>query len=138
MLRCSAQALPTMCYRLQGLRTLVLATRVLEEQMYQEWNHNYEHAASSLEDREARIAAVSEKIGEHIPACTAWLTSILPMLLCPMTSNPVLDCIFCCACKVAPWGHSQPRVPHAEASDAHCRLVLPCRAGSGAGGCDSH
>jgi len=47
---------------MQGLRTLVLATRILDEQQYQEWNRNYELAASSLEDREARIAAVSEKI----------------------------------------------------------------------------
>ena len=47
---------------MQGLRTLVLATRVLDEQQYQEWNRNYEVAASTLEDREARIAAVSEKI----------------------------------------------------------------------------
>ncbi len=47
---------------MQGLRTLVLATRIVDEQQYQEWNRNYELAASSLEDREARIAAVSEKI----------------------------------------------------------------------------
>ena len=59
------QSLMYNLFCVQGLRTLVLATRVLDEQMYQEWNRNYENAASSLEDREARIAAVSEKIGEH-------------------------------------------------------------------------
>ena len=47
---------------MQGLRTLVLATRILDEQQYQEWNGHYELAASSLADREARIAAEAEKI----------------------------------------------------------------------------
>ena len=81
---------------MQGLRTLVLATRVLDEQMYQEWNRSYEHAASSLEDREARIAAVSEKIGEHSApllalcshwSCTSALMSRLLRLPCPMAVN---------------------------------------------------
>lgn len=47
---------------MQGLRTLVLATRILDEQQYQEWNGHYKLAASSLADREARIAAEAEKI----------------------------------------------------------------------------
>ncbi len=47
---------------MQGLRTLVLATRILDEQQYQEWNGHYDLAASSLENREARIAAEAEKI----------------------------------------------------------------------------
>ena len=47
---------------MQGLRTLVLATKVLDEAEYQEWNGHYSLAASSLEDREARIAAEAEKI----------------------------------------------------------------------------
>ncbi len=83
---------------MQGLRTLVLATRVLDEQMYQEWNRNYENAASSLEDREARIAAVSEKIGEHtaLYPFTTGLMSSVPMLVCTMTLKLLLDCISCC------------------------------------------
>ena len=47
---------------MQGLRTLVLATKILDEQQYQEWNGHYDLAASSLENREARIAAEAEKI----------------------------------------------------------------------------
>ena len=47
---------------MQGLRTLVLATKIIKEQEYQEWNGHYSLAASSLEDREARIAAEAEKI----------------------------------------------------------------------------
>ena len=96
---------------MQGLRTLVLATRVLDEQMYQEWNRNYEHAASSLEDREARIAAVSEKIGERTaqvlallspPSCTTGLMSSLLRLPCPMAVNLLLlCCMSCCVHRVA-------------------------------------
>lgn len=40
----------------------MLATRVLNEQEYQQWAGDYEQAASNLDDREQRIAAVSEKI----------------------------------------------------------------------------
>ena len=47
---------------LQGLRTLVLGTRILGEDEYQEWNRKYDAAASSLDDREALIAAESAKI----------------------------------------------------------------------------
>ena len=42
----------------QGLRTLVLASRVLPEEEYAAWALDYREAAGSLDDREARIAAV--------------------------------------------------------------------------------
>ena len=105
------EALLDTCHRMQGLRTLVLATRVLDEQMYQEWSRNYENAASSLEDREARIAAVSEKIGEHTApllalyahrSCTTASMSSLAMPLRPMALDVLLlDCIPRCAHRVA-------------------------------------
>lgn len=44
----------------------MLATRVLDERTYSEWARSYDQAASSLEDREARIAAVSEKIEREL------------------------------------------------------------------------
>lgn len=43
---------------LQGLRTLVLANKVLEEQEWAEWDKRYQLAASDLEDRDARLAAL--------------------------------------------------------------------------------
>ena len=102
-MQCKALLMLTLC--VQGLRTLVLTTRVLDEQMYQEWNRSYEHAASSLEDREARIAAVSEKIGEHsvlisapdafLP-CRGWHQTCRWAAVPNDTKLP-LGCISCCA-----------------------------------------
>jgi hypothetical protein len=42
----------------QGLRTLVLATRVLGEAEYAAWAEEHAAAAGSLDDREQRVAAV--------------------------------------------------------------------------------
>ena len=44
----------------QGLRTLMLATRVLGAQQWQAWNRLYQAAASSLDAREKKIAQVSQ------------------------------------------------------------------------------
>ena len=49
----------------QGLRTLVLASRVLPEDEYAAWALNYREAAGSLDDREARIAAVRSLISKN-------------------------------------------------------------------------
>ncbi|KAK9839881.1 hypothetical protein WJX81_008363 [Elliptochloris bilobata] len=49
-------------FSVQGLRTLVLASRVLREAEYDAWHGEYREAAGSLDDREARIAAVAERI----------------------------------------------------------------------------
>jgi len=46
----------TMCARAQGLRTLLLATRVLGADEWAAWNARYQAAAGSLEKREQRIA----------------------------------------------------------------------------------
>jgi hypothetical protein len=45
-----------MCARAQGLRTLLLATRVLGADEWAAWNARYQAAAGSLEKREQRIA----------------------------------------------------------------------------------
>ncbi|KAH8825414.1 phospholipid-translocating ATPase [Flagelloscypha sp. PMI_526] len=46
----------------EGLRTLTLAYKVVTEEEYEAWNERYHEATVSLEDREAKIAAVSEEI----------------------------------------------------------------------------
>lgn len=46
----------------EGLRTLVLAKRVLTEQEYMTYNQEYIQAATALEDREAKLDAVAESI----------------------------------------------------------------------------
>ncbi|KAK7694056.1 hypothetical protein QCA50_003632 [Cerrena zonata] len=48
----------------EGLRTLTLAYRVVPDEEYEEWSEQYQQAAVSLDDREARIEAISEKL-EH-------------------------------------------------------------------------
>ena len=47
---------------LQGLRTLVLASRILGNEEWASWNRGYQEAAASLEGREARIAAEACKV----------------------------------------------------------------------------
>lgn len=47
---------------LQGLRTLVLASRILGNEEWARWNKGYQEAAASLEGREARIAAEARKV----------------------------------------------------------------------------
>ncbi len=46
----------------QGLRTLVLASRILDNEEWAHWNKGYQGAAASLEGREARIAAEARKV----------------------------------------------------------------------------
>ena len=43
---------------MQGLRTLLLATRILDAQAWAAWNARYQAAATSLDAREQRIAQV--------------------------------------------------------------------------------
>mmetsp|Transcript_7573 Transcript_7573/g.22355 ORF Transcript_7573/g.22355 Transcript_7573/m.22355 type:complete len:1298 (+) Transcript_7573:304-4197(+) len=49
-------------FSVKGLRTLVIATKVLEAGEWEAWHLKYEQAASSLDDREARIAAAAEQL----------------------------------------------------------------------------
>jgi magnesium-transporting ATPase (P-type) len=46
----------------QGLRTLCVATKVLTHREWAAWDKEYQHAASSLDDRDAATAEVAERI----------------------------------------------------------------------------
>jgi hypothetical protein len=50
--------------RAKGLRTLVLASRVVSQEEWTAWNGRYQSAAASLEGREAAIAEVAAQL-EH-------------------------------------------------------------------------
>jgi hypothetical protein len=52
--------------RAQGLRTLVLGSRVLAEAEWAAWNKGYQAAASALDDREGKSAAMAEKIEREL------------------------------------------------------------------------
>ena len=51
-------------YAIEGLRTLILAKRVLDEQTYSKWNLEYEEAANSVIDRDIKLDIVNAKL-EH-------------------------------------------------------------------------
>ncbi len=61
----------------QGLRTLMLATRVLGAQQWEAWNRLYQAAASSLDARDKKIAQVRRMAHE----CTA-LAFVRKLPLC--------------------------------------------------------
>ncbi|KIV77020.1 hypothetical protein PV11_08860 [Exophiala sideris] len=46
----------------EGLRTLCVAERDLDEEFYQEWNKDHDFAAQALTDREDRLEEVSDRI----------------------------------------------------------------------------
>ncbi|KAE8450337.1 hypothetical protein EG329_006765 [Mollisiaceae sp. DMI_Dod_QoI] len=46
----------------EGLRTLCIAQRELDEQEYQQWNRDHEIAASAIQDREDKLEAVADLI----------------------------------------------------------------------------
>ena len=47
---------------LQGLRTLLICTRILSEEEWRAFDEEYQAAAASIEDRDQRLAAVAELI----------------------------------------------------------------------------
>ena len=47
-------------YAKGGLRTLLIAEKVLSESAYNDWNDKYKDAAADLENKEQRIDEVSE------------------------------------------------------------------------------
>eukprot|EP00854_Cymbomonas_tetramitiformis_P004996 gene4996-6085_t len=53
-------------YSLTGLRTLCLAATEIDPQEYAEWQVKWEEAKASLEDREGKVAAVSELIEKNM------------------------------------------------------------------------
>jgi len=46
----------------KGLRTLLICTRVVSEEEWAAFNRSFQAAASSIEDREHRLAVVAESI----------------------------------------------------------------------------
>lgn len=46
----------------EGLRTLCIAQKVLDEEEYQEWNREHELAASAIQDREEKLEAAADLI----------------------------------------------------------------------------
>lgn len=49
-----------------GLRTLVVAQRELSQEEYLEWNKEFEAASVAMEDREGKVAAVSDRIEREL------------------------------------------------------------------------
>ena len=49
---------------MEGLRTLILAKKVLDEATYSQWNSEQEDAASSVIDRDTKLDLVNAKL-EH-------------------------------------------------------------------------
>lgn len=46
----------------EGLRTLCIAEKDLDEETYQDWSRDHDFAAQALQDREARLEEVSDRI----------------------------------------------------------------------------
>ncbi len=90
----------------------MLATRVLDAQDYQQWAGSYEQAASSLDDREQRVAAVSEKIERDLEL--VGVTAIEDKLQAgvPEAINKLITAGIkaCCSIQLAYhcWCHSEP------------------------------
>ncbi|CAI5759985.1 unnamed protein product [Candida verbasci] len=53
-------------YATEGLRTLCIAQRELSWDQYSEWNKRHQAAASSLENREAKMEAVADSIEQEL------------------------------------------------------------------------
>jgi magnesium-transporting ATPase (P-type) len=50
----------------QGLRTLVLGTKIISEEEYREWDRQYQVAASSFEQRDEKVEALGKQIEEGL------------------------------------------------------------------------
>ena len=46
----------------QGLRTLVLGTKILAEEVWADWDARYQDAAAQLDDRDEALAALAVEI----------------------------------------------------------------------------
>lgn len=46
----------------EGYRTLVVASKALEQRQYEDWAEQYKQACASLDDRAGRVAAVCEQM----------------------------------------------------------------------------
>ena len=71
---------------LQGLRTLVLGTKIIPEREYAEWDSRYQEAASSFADRDAKLDALGVEVchwaaggaAGGLLAATRWLLRLMP------------------------------------------------------------
>lgn len=54
------------CYAVEGLRTLLLAKRDLEESYYSEWQNEFQQAATSVINREQLLADISAQIEQEL------------------------------------------------------------------------
>jgi phospholipid-translocating ATPase len=50
----------------EGLRTLCIAQRILDEEEYQQWNKEHEIAAAAVQDREEKLERVSDSIEREL------------------------------------------------------------------------
>lgn len=48
--------------RVQGLRTLVLGTKILQEEVWADWDSRYQDAAAQLDNRDEALAALAVEI----------------------------------------------------------------------------
>lgn len=53
-------------YAQEGLRTLCVAQRVMDEADYQSWHQRYEIAATAIQDREAKLDALYEEVEQGL------------------------------------------------------------------------
>ena len=54
------------CPLLQGLRTLVLGTKIIDDGAYQEWDRRYQEAAASFVGRDEKLDALGREIEEGL------------------------------------------------------------------------
>lgn len=93
----------------QGLRTLVLGTKVLSEEEWADWDGRYQDAAAQLDDRDEALAAlaveieadlefvgvtaIEDKLQEGVPA------AIQSLLDAGMKVTPLSSCVYHAAVK---------------------------------------
>lgn len=50
----------------QGLRTLVVGTKIIDDATYQSWDRRYQEAAASFVDRDERLDALGREIEDGL------------------------------------------------------------------------
>ena len=49
-------------YAKDGLRTLLLAQKTLDDEYYEEWNAKFQNALGEVKDKDAKVEALSSEI----------------------------------------------------------------------------
>ena len=57
----------------EGLRTLCLAVRDLDEMFFNDWKHRHQEAALSLDNRDEKLDAIYEEIERDMTLIGEWL-----------------------------------------------------------------